>query len=326
MALLANIVQDVKFWAQYQYENTPLQSNLFKSGIIEQDPVLSTYVAAAGWTWSGQLWADLSRGIPAQKVSDTVPLAADTLGSKTYNGYKLQEACVYKASDLAADLSADDPMGRIQSRYMAWWEHQFQDVMVRILRGAFASTLNATNRLNVSATVGIGGALTFENVVEAKALLGESLAGSSSRYRIEDFCLLTTPRAYFNLEKQDFLQTDFYRQSDKDPAILAFGKMPVIASDALVTGGANQTSYLVHKGFFKFGETAAATPWEVDRDSALSTDVLYNRRYYAIQPQGLSALAALPANPTRANLEAATSWGVVLDPDNIPVIQLITNA
>jgi hypothetical protein len=337
MARFADIVEPTE-WLDYTIENTPEKTRVFRSGLVQVSPFLSGLVAQAGREWNAPLWGDLDSTNEAQIVSDVTPLTQERLSTKQFRGIKNYRAGSWLESDLAEDLTASDPAGRILDRILNWWDRQHNRTTVALLGGAFQDAGMAADHsldiaLPAAGTVGVANRLSPDAIIEAKALLGDQLAGASSDESLSDYVILVHSRPYFNLEKADFTQT-FERASDQGRRILMFGGMEVIPDDSLPVvadpnnaGVFQYTSYIAKKGSIQYGEAPAAVPFETDRDADLSTDKLYSRRRYCFHPMGMNWTSpALAAEfPTNAELSAAGSWTRVLEPNNIHLLRVVSN-
>lgn len=94
------------------------------------------------------------------------------------------------------------------------------------------------------------------------------------------------------------------------------------------TGNGLYTSYLFAEGAIARGEgvPAALTPFETDRDSLASTDILINRRAFVLHPQGMAwAPASTLTGATPSNVELATgaNWTRVADVKKMGIVKLV---
>ena len=141
--------------------------------------------------------------------------------------------------------------------------------------------------------------------------------------------------AYTKLQKDNVIQ--FIPAAESKIQIPTYLGYRVIVDDGLpvtpATTGENATpakytTYLFGQGVISRGEgvPAALTPFETDRDSLASTDIMITRRAYVLHPRGMAwqpASSLAGATPSNAELATGANWTRVADVKKMGIVKLV---
>ena len=115
-----------------------------------------------------------------------------------------------------------------------------------------------------------------------------------------------------------------------EPSVSKSSTSGTVAAATITDGTGNglYTTYLFAEGAVARGEgvPAALTPFETDRDSLASTDIIITRRAYVLHPQGMAwqpASALAGATPSNAELATGANWSRVADVKKMGIVKLV---
>ncbi len=314
-----------EIFAEYVIERTAEKSNLWRSGLIEQNDKTNEIASGGGTTANMPFFSDLTGD--SEVLSDATPLSVNGIATS-------KDVCVinhrgkaWGANDLAKAKSGDDPMAAIGDLVADWWGRDMQKTLIAILRGVFASTAMAAEHvLNISIADGnnaaAGNLISSGATVNALKKLGDQLDAISAIAMHSDI--------YYELVKQD--EIEFEQPSEQDTVIQRYKGRAVIVDDSLpkVAGGTSgfvYSTYMFGEGAFAYGEgTPEEEAVEMDRDILAGTSYLTNRRKFIIHPVGVKWKGtAAAASPSNAEYATAANWERVYTRRNVRLICLQTN-
>jgi hypothetical protein len=232
----------------------------------------------------------------------------------------------WKASDLAGELSGDDPMQATARRTGQYWVRDMQKSMIAVLNGIFGSggPLATSHAVGGTSTQLSQGAM-----VDGIAKLGD--AGN------ELTGILMRSSVYYALMKMDLIQPASTtsqldtRLSRERLELGTYLGRPVFVDDTLpvdIGAGTGSTdvhhTYFFGPGAFAYANAPAKNPLETDRDKLAGIDYIINRTHYLIHPNGISWIGNAAANaPSNTELATAANWKKVFtDFRNIRITRL----
>ena len=229
----------------------------------------------------------------------------------------------YSSNDLAGLFAGSDPMSAIASMVADDWNGSFQDVLLSSLKGVFASDGMSAHVKDISTTVGDGGILSNDALIDAIYMLGDnfkSLTGiamhSAVMAKLAKLKLLDIPRD----------------PSATAPEFDTYMKRRIIVDDAIApttitVDGASKKAYPIYlfgQGAVAFNENTSLLEAEPDRDSKQGDDYLFTRRVFTMHPRGIKWKGEpAGATATNAELEVGTNWELVEDAKNVAIAKLV---
>jgi len=310
-------------WVPYIINSTPEKSALFKSGIISTDPRISI---GAGDTVNMPFWNDLNGD--AQAIQSDTALTINKITSGKDIARVLEFGNAWSAEDLAAELAGSDPMEAIAQRVLAYWDREYQKILIKALNGVFADNIAndgsdlvhdvAEDDVDTNGAINLDG----DQILDAKQKLGDSKGNLTA--------LAVHSQVHTNLQKKQLIQYDPENSAD-----IGFGTYlghTLVVDDncpvnSAATSGFEYTSYLFGTGAVGYAETQPKTPVEDDRNSLKGQDILIHRRKFLLHPRGFKWTEASVAGemPTYAELANAVNWDRIYDPKKTRVVKIITN-
>lgn len=309
-------------FAAYVIRRTAELSNLVQSGIISSSPILDDLVTGGGRTVTLPVFNDLSGD--DEVLGETAATVGGITTSKDVAPV-LQRIKAWGATELAGALSGTEPIKAIGELIANYRVRQEQKTLISILEGAFGASNMAGLVLDITGATNT--AISANAILDAKQLKGDS-AG--------DLVAIAMHSAtYTKLQKDNVIQ--FIPTSDSKVQIPTYLGYRVIVDDGLpvtpATTGENATpakytTYLFAEGAVARGEgvPAALTPFETDRDSLASTDIIITRRAYVLHPQGMAwapASSLAGATPSNTELSTGANWSRVADVKKMGIVKLV---
>ncbi len=323
---VADIIKPEVF-NNYIINTTPEKSLLFRSGIISTDAIISGKLANGGDMIKMPFFNDLS-GDPQPLQSNTaLETQKITTGQDQARVFMFGQA--WSAEDLAAELAGADPMQAIADRVIAYWDRQYQKILLKSLDGVFAdNAVNDSGDLikNVSTEDGVNATsankMSAEVILDAKQLLGDAKNNLTA--------IAMHSVVHTNLQKLSLI--DYIPDNRADIGWGTYMGMTVIVDDGLpvvagTTSGYKYTSYLFGAGAVGYAEGRPKVPVETDRDSLMGEDILIHRRKFILHPRGFKWTEAnvLAEMPTLTEIADAANWDRVYDPKNVRIVKIVTN-
>lgn len=294
----------------YSVQRTTELSEFFTSGIIATVPELNVLGQKGGTTVVMPYWNDLTGA--SQVLSDTVPLSVNKITSAQDVAVLHARGNAWGVNDLAKALSGDDPMAEIGSMVGDYWAREWQEMLLSILSGIFASGDLASNIHDISAAGGAAAVPTGDSVVDALYKLGDA------SQRLSGFAMHSGTVAHF--VKLGLI--DYVNDAEGNPTLPRYMGKVVVEDDGMPVSGGVYTSYLFGAGAIGYGEGNAPVPTETDRDSLAGEDILINRRHFVLHPRGVAWIGT-PSGvaPTNVELADGLNWERRYDPKNIRIVQ-----
>jgi hypothetical protein len=326
---IADVVVPVQFTA-YQIENSMVSTALYQSGVLVRNGEIDSQLQAGAEQFTIPFWRDLGEN-EADVTSDdpntlSVPLKL-TAGRQTVRKSFLHQS--WSTMDLAAELSGDDPLTKLQTRVQAYWDRQYERRLIATLRGVLASNVanNAGDMVNdVSGGAGAAASFSAGAVIDTAATLGD---------RLEDVKAIAMHSAIYTEALKDDL-IEFIPSSQGLP-IKTFRGMAVILDDNLSPAAGIYTTILMGPGAIGFGasEPRLGFGTELFRVPAAGNGggqtTLHSRFNVGIHPLGFAwndgtgGTAIAGDSPTIADLSNAAHWTrVASDRKSIPLAFLVS--
>lgn len=321
-------------FAKYMQVDTMTKTALWQSGIIRADAELATQLAGGGRTFNVPFWKDLTDNESDVGNDDpedeSVPDAIGTGKDITVRQVRTKS---WSSMRLTSELAGSDPLKAIQSRVAAYWNRQFQAILVSVLRGIFAANV-ASNSGDMVRDISLdsAAAVTSAELVSSDAILDtRQTAGDAS---MQFNLLMMHSVVYTRLNKLNLI--DFIPDSEGRIDFPRYLGYPVVVDDGCpAIAGTNRTSYhtyLVGAGAIGWAESPLPDAVETYRvpqaGRGVGMDQLYTRRQFALHPYGIKWTDTTVTNlfPTNAELRLAANWSRVYpERKQIPLALLVTN-
>lgn len=317
--LISNI-QIPDNWQDMVVNKTVEKSALWQSGLVATDPRVSIGSdRKGGETVIMPFWNDLDGN--EEELSDKKDLTVDNID--TGNDVAVLQAIgkAFGSNDLAMALNVnrEDPVDAIAGLIGEWYARIMQKRSLSLLTGVFSATnvANTDNVFDISGLAAGAAVIDGVNFVDARWRLGDMSD------QLTAVAMHSAVKA--KLEKDDLIDTI------KASSGLTFetyqGKRVIIDDTCPVTNGV-YTTYLFGPGAIGHAEGMPKVPFETDRNSLGSMDILISRRHFVLHVRGVkwtgSALIstgdATSGHPTRTDLATGSNWTRVYDPKNIRVV------
>jgi hypothetical protein len=308
---ISDIVVPQQFTA-YQIENSMVSTALYQSGVLVRNGEIDSQLQAGAEQFTIPFWRDLGEN-EADVTSDdpnilSVPLKL-TAGRQTVRKSFLHQS--WSTMDLAAELSGDDPLTKLQTRVQAYWDRQWERRLIATLRGVLASNVanNGGDMVNDISGAGASAPFSASGVIDTAATLGD---------RLEDVKAIAMHSAiYTEALKNDLI---VFTPQSKGLPIKTFRGLAVILDDNLSPAAGIYTTILMGPGAIGFGasEPRLGFGTELFRVPAAGNGggqtTLHSRFNVGIHPLGFawndgtggSAIAG--DSPTIADLSNAAHW------------------
>lgn len=220
------------------------------------------------------------------------------------------------------------------------WNEDLQQTLIQCLIGAFASTTNtpnitdgtaglASNSVDASITTG-----TITNLNRLSPITCGQAAGCLSDRGSTLSTLAIHPDVYYrNILPNNI--TPNQQTSGQEWQIPRYLQYNLILDDTLpvdrtLPAYPKYTSFFFAPGAIAFGDGKldALTGAEVQRDVDQMEEFLHTRRFYIVQPKGMSYSGVVPTSgdgPSDAQMALGASWSRCDYAKNIGIVKLITN-
>ena len=327
------IVPEVFF--DYMSKDTTEKTMLFTSGIMRSDGELATKLAGGGRTFQVPFWKDLDNTEAGVASDDPSAFAtAGTISTGKDICRRQLRTRAWSDADLAAVLAGSDPMARINSRVTAYWERQFQLMLVNTLTGVFADNAanDSSDMINDISNDNSVASMTAAELVSAEAVIDTAHTLSDSFDLIK--AIVMHSNVYKRLQKLNLI--DYIPDARGETNFSEYlGKRIIISNAVRKVVGTNRTkywSYLLGEGAVAWAEAATEKPVEVHREplagNGMGVEYLITRRQVVIHPYGIKFTDTQVTGqfPTNADLATAGNWDRVYSERNqIPIAALVTN-
>lgn len=302
-----------ELFTQYVIDETAKENKLITSGIaVSGNADLRAKIENGGTILNMPSWNELD-GVD-QVFDDSNPIVTSKITAKVEMATLLLRAHGWSSHELAGALAGSDPQGAIAKQVVKWWQIREQAILTSTLTGVFDSA-SMSDLVSGDGTAPIDSKL----ILDSKQLLGDK-AGQLT-------AILMHSAVYTELQKQQLII--YMRDNEANISLPTYLGYNVVVDDNIPVDTTNNiyTSYLFANGSVlrEDGVNNMITPTEIDRDSALSTDYLFNRKSMLIHPKGISWVGAdkiSGTTPTNIELADGTNWNRVVDVKKVGIVQI----
>jgi hypothetical protein len=310
-------------FAAYVQQLTTTKSELIKSGLMVEDPLMSQLLGEGGKTFDLPSWKDLV-DTDANVSSGTAgsPITPLNITTSREIFVRLSRNQAFGATDLLASLAGADPMMAIANRFADYWVRQQQLALVATTKGLFADNAAApagsdTHTQN-DMTVDISGAAYVEGSTDFSAEAFIDAAGTMGDASDTVDMVFMHSLVYHKALKNNLIDTESDAANAAATRFGLFLGRTVFVDDGLPKTGNVCETWLFGRGSFRFGSGAPRVAAEIYRlplDAAGGgSEALVNRVEWGIHPVGHAFVAGTiadggPSNAaTSNNLAHADSW------------------
>lgn len=259
----------------------------------------------------------------SETLSDSTPMTTHKIVAGGDYAAVHARGIGYSSNDLAGMLAGSDPMSAIGNMVTDDWNASMQDILLASLKGVFASASMSDHVKDISTTVGEGGIISNDALIDAIYMLGDnfkSLTGiamhSAVMAKLSKLKLLDIPRD----------------PSATAPEFDTYMKRRLIVDDAIAPStitvdGVSKKAYPIYlfgNGAVAYNESNALFEAETDRDKAQGDDYLFTRRVFTMHPRGVKWIGEPVGEfATNSELEVGTNWSLVEDSKNVAIAKLV---
>lgn len=315
---IADVIQPEVF-TPYTIQRTMELSALIQSGIAQNTSEFDTLASGPNTLINMPYWDDLT-GDP-EVMDDTGETIPGKITAKKDVARKMAWVKSYGANALSAMLSGDDPMRAIADLFAAYWQRQYQEMLLSILDGVFAASNMAEKVHDISGLTGGKEFINGRTFIDATQVMGDAkdlLTGIMIHSAVEA-----------NLAKNDLIE--YVQESQGSTRIPYFMNKRVIVDDAMPfdTETGTGVAYLFGAGAIAWGNGSHPDiqQTEVVRKglSLAGEDILVNRRLPLLHPRGVKWTEAVVAKdfPTFEELENGANWERVYEPKAIRIVKFV---
>jgi hypothetical protein len=334
-----------EFFAEYMAQNSMTSTALFQSGVLVRNPLMAAQLGAGGDILNIPAWGDLlspadpggsdpniSNDDPTQLSTPNKLSAVNQLCRKSYLNNS------WAATNFAGELAGSDPMQRIASRLLAYWDRTYEYRLVQSLIGVLLSNVanNASDMVVDISAAATGSPITIDGVQytspgfarDAVISAAGTIGDRSSTFRAIAMHSFVYREALRNNE------IEFIRDSDNNILFSSYAGLAVTVDDSLTMPTAGvYLSVLFGGGALGFADGEPTTGFGIEvfrtpdagKGGGMST--LYTRRNSIIHPLGFSFNSASVAgeSPTSAELAKAANWTrTAISRKSVPLCYLVT--
>jgi hypothetical protein len=320
---LADVVIPAEF-TDYTIQQSVVSTSFAQSGVMVKNGEIASQLHAGATQFTAPYWNDLP-DVEADVTCDDPTIMATpqkfTSGAQNIRKNFLHES--WSQVSLAAELSGDNPLDRLRSRVVNYWDRQIQSRLIASLHGIIVSNSQNNNSdmvVDISGMTGSAANISASSIIDTGLTLGD---------RFEDVTAIAMSSfVYGQLSKQDLIE--FIPNSQGKP-FKTFRGAAVVVNDGLALPGGLHMTVL-------FGNAAVAYAVDAPR-VAPGTQVfdmpaaangagvvtLHSRINLAIAPLGWSwtdssgATALAGESPTMADLAVPAHWNRVVPRKACPI-------
>lgn len=291
---------DPRVFSPYLQELTVEKSLLIRSGIVERNPLLDSFLAGGGHFIEMPKWADLADGEANYSSFANSTADIDAVTTVQENGIRLNRNKVFGARDLAAAIAGSDPMDVIANRFADWWVRHDQALLLAILSGLLEDDTSDTgsdpdllNSIAVDGSVaGSANKFSAEALLDTFQLLGDGKANISA-IAVHSFI-------HTQMQKQNLI--DYTPDSEANIGFGTYMGKTLLVDDGLTVtagtdgGGNSQPAYdtvAFAPGAFQLGFGNPRVPVETNREPLTGhgggEEYIVTRREMVLHPVGFTA-------------------------------------
>lgn len=313
---ISDLIQNPMFLEYFRKEMID-KSTLIKSGIAAVDPAIAARcaVGVSGKTISLPFFNSLDNASDDEVLKEDTALSPEKIDAKKDVAVILRRGKAFAATDLAKDLSGEDPIAAVSASLTDYWNKMRQKWLMSVLNGVFARNVASDASslvLDLSATT----------MGKTDIMLGAQKLGDKG---LELTAVAMNSAVNTYLSGLD-VNASLYRASDNPAQLARYNGRDIVVDDTVPydasTGVA--TIYLFGRGAVALNDVPEAVPFETDRERLKGNDILITRQAAICHLRGY-AWTGTPAAETPTNTELATgsNWNRVYDPKDIRCVKLL---
>lgn len=227
----------------------------------------------------------------------------------------------FKEQDFSTEMTGVDFMKNVASQVAGYWEDNFQDLILSVLKGIF-SMGTATGTKATQADKDFVSRHTYEISKGVSATTLNNAIQKASGDNKQGFAIVIMHSLVAtnleNLQLLDFLKYTDSQGIERRLDIAQWGSKLVLIDDSMpVSEDGKYTTYVLGNGSIITADCGAKVPYEMVRDAKTKggIDELLTRTRKIIAPYGISFTKASMAtkSPTNAELENGENWTLVND-------------
>ena len=242
-------------------------------------------------------------------LAEDTPLTPDKIDANKDVAVICRRGKAFAVTDLAKDLSGEDPMAAISNHLAAYWNKMRQKRLMKVLDGVFGRNVaNDSSSLVLDLSANTMGK---SDIMLGAQLLGDrksELTGIIMNSAVETFLAGLDTNA------------SLYRASDGAAVLPKYNGRDVIIDDNCPynAGTGVTTIYLFGRGAIALNPVPEAVPFETDREKLKGNDILISLIADICHLRGYK-WTGTPAGvtPTNAELGTASNWAKVYEPKEI---------
>lgn len=317
---VADVIQP-EIFTPYTINRTMELSALIQSGIAENNREFDNLASGANVLINMPFWEDLT-GDP-EVMDDEGEHTPGNIGSNADVARKLGFVKSFGANALSAMLSGDDPMRAIADLFAAYWNRQYQGILLSILDGIF-SAANMTDKVHdITAKTGDAALISGGTFLDAVQLMGDAkdlLTGVMIHSAVETY-----------LAKNDLIE--YKEESQGRIRIPYFMGKRVVVDDGIAfdTSTGASEAYLFGAGAIAWGNGShkdiRQTEVVHNGMSLAGEDILVNRKISILHPRGVKWVEPVAGTakvfPNLTELATGTNWTRVYEPKKIRIVKFL---
>lgn len=321
MTEVQDLIQ-IPMFADYVRQQMIERSVLVKSGIAAPDPVIAARCAAgvSGKTVTLPFFNSLDNADDEEVLVEDTALTPDKIDASQDVAVICRRGKAFACSDLAADLSGQDPLAAVAAQIADFRNKMDQKRLVAVLNGVFGR-----NAASDSSSLVLD--LSANTMGKTDLLLGAQKLGDR---KLELTAVAMNSAVGTYLAGLD-TNASLYRPSQGAATLPTYNGRTVVEDDTIPydasTGVA--TVYLFGRGAVALNEVPEKVPYETDREKLKGNDILITRHAGICHLRGYawtgtsSGAAVKDGGPTNAQLAVAANWNRVYDAKQIRCVKML---
>ena len=315
--VLSDVIEPDVF-APYVQELTLEKSLLVKSGIIERNPALDSFLAGGGRTIDMPKWQTLA-DIAANISNDTGTATVNNIDTRQERAIRHNRNQVWGAMDLVSQLAGSDAMDAIANQVADYWVRHDQIMLLNILKGLLlddTSDSGSDPDLLVDIAAADDADMTVANQFNPDAMLDTFQLLGDAKGKISVIAVHSV--VHTAMQKQNLI--DYTPDSEANVGFGTYMGKTLLIDDGLAvdtsrTAADTTTVQPMYDtvayapGAFQWGQGSPRVPAEVDRNplegSGGGEEFLVSRREWVLHPVGFIYSEPSIAGPSPTDAELA---------------------
>jgi hypothetical protein len=330
---ISDIAFDPDVYASYMQENDPALNAFLASGALVSDATLNARAMGEAEITTIPFWKDLDNS--DENISSDNPATMAT-PDKIETGKMVARTVhinnLWETMNLAAEISAQEPMLQIQSRTNTYWVNRMSDRLQGTQTGLFLENEAGTGDMIIDVSTEDGdnavaaNKWSFETFVDGYSTMGENSnkLAMISVHPEQMKVMRKENNIEFIQDSVTGLNIPFYNGL----RVVEDKKQPVIAG---TTSGFRYVATIYGTGAFGLGEALAKRPVAVEFDEkacdGAGLETLAERKQWIIHPGGYAWQEATVAgqSPTVAECALPANWVRQFERENVALAFVVTN-